>query len=37
MLIVMDGDFQSYYTHEIPIEKNIINDRISLTFRHHTE
>jgi alkylated DNA repair dioxygenase AlkB len=35
-LIVMDGEFQSEFKHEIPPEKRIKEDRISLTFRSHT-
>lgn len=34
-LYVMDGNFQKEYTHEIPIQKNIKDSRISLTFRTH--
>jgi alkylated DNA repair dioxygenase AlkB len=34
-LIVMGGKFQKEFTHEIPIEKNKNNIRISITFRHH--
>jgi alkylated DNA repair dioxygenase AlkB len=42
MLIVMQGDFQSEFKHEIPIipgkkaQKLAIGERISITFRHHT-
>ena len=36
-LIVMDGEFQKEFTHEIPIQKKIKDERISLTFRHHIE
>jgi alkylated DNA repair dioxygenase AlkB len=36
MLVVMDGaDFQKLYTHEIPVQKRIKEQRISVTFRHH--
>jgi alkylated DNA repair dioxygenase AlkB len=35
-LLVMDGDFQNLYTHEIPVEKKVTGERISLTFRHHS-
>lgn len=31
----MGGNFQQLYTHEIPIEKNVKNYRISFTFRKH--
>jgi alkylated DNA repair dioxygenase AlkB len=34
-LCLMSGDFQSYYTHEIPVEKRRTNPRVSFTFRHH--
>lgn len=36
-LIVMEGEFQSEFTHEIPIQKKVKEERISITFRHHTE
>lgn len=36
-LMVMQGDFQNRYTHEIPPQKTINEPRWSLTFRHHTE
>ena len=35
-LLVMEGDFQKEFTHEIPVQKNVKEQRISLTFRHHT-
>ncbi len=35
MLIVMDQGFQQSYTHEIPVEKRILDARVSLTFRSH--
>jgi len=34
-LLVMQGEFQKYFTHEIPVQKKIKEERISLTFRHH--
>lgn len=34
-LLVMEGNFQSEFTHEIPIRKKISQPRISLTFRYH--
>ena len=34
-LLVMEGKFQKDFTHEIPKEKRIRSDRISLTFRQH--
>jgi len=36
-LLIMEGDFQKEFTHEIPIEKKIKEERISLTFRYHTK
>jgi alkylated DNA repair dioxygenase AlkB len=36
-LIVMEGDFQKEFKHEIPIEKGVTTDRISLTFRSHSK
>ena len=36
-LLVMEGAFQRSYTHEIPIEKRVKDERISVTFRHHLE
>lgn len=36
-LIVMEGDFQSEFTHEIPVQKKIKDERISITFRHHID
>jgi alkylated DNA repair dioxygenase AlkB len=32
----MGGDFQKFYTHEIPVQKKVKNSRISFTFRKHT-
>lgn len=34
-LLIMTGDFQKEFTHEIPIQKKIIEPRVSLTFRNH--
>ena len=34
-LIVMMGEFQKEFTHEIPIQKTVEEERISITFRHH--
>lgn len=34
-LLVMAGDFQSEFTHEIPIQKKVTEARVSLTFRLH--
>lgn len=36
-LLVMEGDFQREFIHEIPKQKKIMEERISLTFRHHTK
>lgn len=36
-LLVMEGKFQKDFLHEIPQEKKILTDRISLTFRHHIQ
>lgn len=36
-LLVMEGQFQKEFKHEIPIQKNVKEERISITFRHHTE
>ena len=35
-LLVMQGEFQSEFTHEIPQQKRILEPRVSLTFRSHT-
>jgi alkylated DNA repair dioxygenase AlkB len=34
-LLVMFGNFQSHYTHEIPKQLKVTEPRISLTFRNH--
>jgi alkylated DNA repair dioxygenase AlkB len=34
-LLVMSGDFQQHFTHEIPVQSKIIEARTSLTFRMH--
>ena len=34
-ILHMGGDFQKLYTHEIPIQKKIKEQRISFTFRKH--
>lgn len=36
MLLVMEGEFQSEFTHEIPQQKRILEPRVSITFRSHT-
>lgn len=35
-LLIMEGEFQREFTHEIPVQARIKNERISLTFRNHT-
>ena len=35
-ILVMSGDFQKEFTHEIPIEKKVKEMRYSFTFRQHT-
>lgn len=34
-LLVMSGDFQQHFTHEIPVQSKIMTARTSLTFRTH--
>jgi alkylated DNA repair dioxygenase AlkB len=34
-IIHMGGDFQKIYTHDIPVQKKITEQRISFTFRKH--
>lgn len=34
-LLIMEGDFQKEFTHEIPVQKTVKNARVSLTFRLH--
>lgn len=34
-IVQMLGDFQKEFTHEIPIEKKVKEERYSFTFRHH--
>jgi hypothetical protein len=34
-LLVMDGNFQNEFTHEVPVQKRVKATRVSLTFRHH--
>ena len=36
-IIMMDGDFQKEFKHEIPIQKKIKEHRYSFTFRKHLE
>tara|TARA_B100001093_G_C26717716_1_gene966394 strand:- start:268 stop:849 length:582 start_codon:yes stop_codon:yes gene_type:complete len=35
-IIHMGGDFQKEFTHEIPVQKRVLESRISFTFRYHT-
>ena len=35
-MLQMGGDFQKEFTHEVPIQKRIKEERISFTFRKHT-
>lgn len=35
--MIMAGDFQKEFTHEIPMEKKKKNPRISFTFRRHLQ
>lgn len=35
MLLVMEGDFQKEFLHEVPVQKRILLPRISFTFRRH--
>jgi alkylated DNA repair dioxygenase AlkB len=35
-LLIMEGQFQKQFTHEVPIQKTVPGERISVTFRHHT-
>jgi alkylated DNA repair dioxygenase AlkB len=37
LIIQMGGHFQKEFLHEIPIQKNIKEERISFTFRKHTK
>jgi alkylated DNA repair dioxygenase AlkB len=34
-ILIMGGDFQKEFTHEVPVEKKITTARISFTFRKH--
>ena len=34
-LLVMQGNFQQQFTHEIPVQKKVKDERISITFRNH--
>ena len=36
-LIAMEGDFQKFFKHEVPADKSILEERISLTLRRHLE
>lgn len=34
---IMGGDFQKEFTHEVPVQKNIKDSRVSFTFRRHNK
>lgn len=34
-MVIMDGDFQDHYLHEIPVQKRVTGSRVSFTFRKH--
>jgi alkylated DNA repair dioxygenase AlkB len=34
-ILIMGGDFQKEFTHEVPVEKKVKSSRISFTFRRH--
>lgn len=34
-LLVMGGSFQADLTHEIPVQKRVLHERVSFTFRQH--
>lgn len=34
-LLIMGNGFQKYFTHEIPVQKKVKEERISITFRQH--
>jgi len=36
-IIQMGGKFQSEFTHEIPVQKKVVGERYSFTFRCHTK
>jgi alkylated DNA repair dioxygenase AlkB len=36
-LLCMEGDFQKEFKHEVPVEKKVRDERISLTFRCHVK
>ena len=36
-LLAMCGNFQKEFTHEVPIQKTVRDERISLTFRRHSK
>lgn len=36
-IIQMGGDFQKEFTHEIPVQKKVLDERISFTFRKHNK
>jgi len=36
-IIQMGGDFQKEFTHEVPVQKKVLGERISFTFRKHNK
>lgn len=36
-LLIMAGNFQNEFRHEIPVQKTVKSPRLSITFRHRTE
>jgi len=36
-VIQMSGDFQKEFTHEVPVQKKVLEERISFTFRKHNK
>ena len=36
-IIHMGGDFQKEFTHEVPVQKKVLDERISFTFRKHNK
>ena len=36
-IVQMGGDFQKEFTHELPVQKKVLDERISFTFRKHNK
>ena len=36
-IVQMGGDFQKEFTHEVPVQKKVSDERISFTFRKHNK